>query len=871
MTSTRNKYNKIMKNSKRDALNGKLISDNKEVILVENAVEYVKKLGYRVIPLNFITAVQTLTIIFIILGAFLLLMPLTSSQRGNFGYNNLEFNPNNWTTNLNLTTYEITNENNTIYNFTNYTYNNYTTINEGFNTNQNDELNTTGNPTFSNLNINGDLQVKNTGNFLYNVFINQSNGGLWLNEYDEYKNGFYRDSSNNVYIRANRSVMLIFNNNGEIISQQQLTTPNLKINISNDYALQIQKTDGANIFRVDSTNDVVYTGRIRPRGDTFYNIGETGNRYKNLFLSGNISLNEMIHINQSGGKIPSIPIGTGLLIQRNDLTTRASGIMLLGGKAGNSQINFADEDNAYVGRILYEHSDDFFTFRINGTSDKVVFRANGQIEATNYLGSGANLTDILKENGGNSINGQQDFNNGWTSGGLSIIDGDIYAQTGYFYNITGLNVNTLSVNGSLIPSFDNAFDIGSSSLRYKDLSLSGAVNSNSITTVNGIFSGNVAMGVASASARLDVIGTANPVMKVRRSGGSTMDIGFPTALGQQGALIMAGENTAWVLEDALIDGHISGRNARIGLIAGSMTEASSNEPNVGVLAVARTRGGTGDYSNAYGLITTASNSGGSGKITGILIRNLTAGHANAKKIGLQIDGIPLETNSYALYIDTLAKSYFKGNVGIGTLTPTSLLSVGSSNEFQIDSNGNIVKINDVTTSFPSSQGSVNSVLTNDGSGSLSWVAPTIPQEKQLLSSAFWTFGSTTLPLYEGQQTYLPTNDVAGQGKGLIALYNGSLSGASIFYDILKIGTGAEYINATIFINNEAIYSENIPITSPTVASNHSFKIPEGVYNFSEGDILKFGFIGKGGSGGFNYNMISNVYGAFNYWYYIDDE
>jgi hypothetical protein len=39
-----------------------------------------------------------------------------------------------------------------------------------------------------------------------------------------------------------------------------------------------------------------------------------------------------------------------------------------------------------------------------------------------------------------SVSGNFDFNGGWVNDGLSIIGGDIYAQTGYFYNITSLNV-----------------------------------------------------------------------------------------------------------------------------------------------------------------------------------------------------------------------------------------------------------------------------------------------------------------------------------------------------------------------------------------------------------------------------------------------
>ena len=61
-----------------------------------------------------------------------------------------------------------------------------------------------------------------------------------------------------------------------------------------------------------------------------------------------------------------------------------------------------------------------------------------------------------------------------------------------------------------------------------------------------------------------------------------------------------------------------------------------------------------------------------------------------------------------------------GNIGIGTSTPSSALSIGSGSQFQINSSGNIVKLNNVTTNFPSSQGSSNTFLQNDGSGNLSW-------------------------------------------------------------------------------------------------------------------------------------------------------
>jgi hypothetical protein len=61
-------------------------------------------------------------------------------------------------------------------------------------------------------------------------------------------------------------------------------------------------------------------------------------------------------------------------------------------------------------------------------------------------------------------------------------------------------------------------------------------------------------------------------------------------------------------------------------------------------------------------------------------------------------------------------------LGIGTTTPAASLSVGNTSQFQVNSSGNILKINNIATNFPSTQGSVNSILANDGNGNLSWTS-----------------------------------------------------------------------------------------------------------------------------------------------------
>ena len=52
-------------------------------------------------------------------------------------------------------------------------------------------------------------------------------------------------------------------------------------------------------------------------------------------------------------------------------------------------------------------------------------------------------------------------------------------------------------------------------------------------------------------------------------------------------------------------------------------------------------------------------------------------------------------------------------VGIGTSSPANLLSVGSGSTFQVDSNGNLVRVNNVPYSWPSTQATANQLLMNN--------------------------------------------------------------------------------------------------------------------------------------------------------------
>lgn len=112
---------------------------------------------------------------------------------------------------------------------------------------------------------------------------------------------------------------------------------------------------------------------------------------------------------------------------------------------------------------------------------------------------------------------------------------------------------------------------------------------------------------------------------------------------------------------------------------------------------------------------------------------LPTSHATSKHVSLKMDNWLILQDlgrngikDFNIYQNSGAAVRFvidaDGDVSIGNTFAPSKFSVGSNNGFQVDAIGNIVRINDVPTSFPATQGAANTVLTNDGAGNLSWGA-----------------------------------------------------------------------------------------------------------------------------------------------------
>ncbi|HET6244412.1 MAG: hypothetical protein H0V01_15325 [Bacteroidetes bacterium] len=154
-----------------------------------------------------------------------------------------------------------------------------------------------------------------------------------------------------------------------------------------------------------------------------------------------------------------------------------------------------------------------------------------------------------------------------------------------------------------------------------------------------------------------------------------------------------------------------------------------------------------------------------------------------------------------------------GNVGIGTTNPLSPLSVGTSSQFQVNSTGNIVKINNIVTSFPTTQGPASSYLTNNGTGTLSWTIP----------PASVTNVTATAPLSSTGGTN-PSISLSG----IVPIGNGGTNNATPYNlgsVIFSNGTSLTQNNANFFwdnANNRLGIGTAIPLERIDVSGNIKF-------------------------------------------------
>ena len=212
---------------------------------------------------------------------------------------------------------------------------------------------------------------------------------------------------------------------------------------------------GLEIMRLSNESHVAVNGSLNATGDICSSDG-----CLNDVVSGSVNSNSSNY--WDGLDTPSDISGSQI---NNDLNwiNASEGVIVLGNWS-------ADKDDYYTKLESYNQSE---------VDDMI---SSGDVNNSEML-DGYDSTFFMPLNtsvvGDFDFSGDIDFNGGWTSDGVSIIDGDIYAQAGYFYQINSLQVSTLEVNGSLIPDIDNSFDVGNSTLGWRNAYFTGAVTADS--------------------------------------------------------------------------------------------------------------------------------------------------------------------------------------------------------------------------------------------------------------------------------------------------------------------------------------------------------------------------------------------------------
>ncbi|PCJ88692.1 MAG: hypothetical protein COA57_03040 [Flavobacteriales bacterium] len=159
--------------------------------------------------------------------------------------------------------------------------------------------------------------------------------------------------------------------------------------------------------------------------------------------------------------------------------------------------------------------------------------------------------------------------------------------------------------------------------------------------------------------------------------------------------------------------------------------------------------------------------------------------------GLGAGPATIPASDAAFYSDAASLGYsgifMNGNMGIGDFTPAAMFTVGSGDLFQVNSSGNIVKINNVTYSWPAAQGAAGQILQNNGSGTLTWATDAAGVTSVTASNGLTSSGGAAPDITLGGALSGATTITQG-GNNMIF----NLDGLGDF-DIQDFGTSAFFV------------------------------------------------------------------------------
>ncbi|MEK6887834.1 MAG: hypothetical protein AABX14_02700 [Candidatus Aenigmatarchaeota archaeon] len=293
-----------------------------------------------------------------------------------------------------------------------------------------------------------------------------------------------------------------------------------------------------NITNVNVTTLNV-NGTIRPAFDATFDLGTSGNRFANAYVSNDVSiagvqikarqssdnttLGSRIGTQETKQSADNTTVSARVTTNTNDISTlttkQSADNTTLSSRIGTQETKQSADNTTTGNRVgtleTKQSADNTTILALLGI--KVNLTQLSSYETTSaHASDNATIANTYATSASPSFTGTVTVGGGFGSGGITMTNtGDMWIN-GTLYvteNITNVNITNLNINGTLRPSLHDTFDIGATNNQWRDLQLSRNASMFGLNVDSGTLfvNGNtdrVGVGTTSPAAKLEIAGSA---------------------------------------------------------------------------------------------------------------------------------------------------------------------------------------------------------------------------------------------------------------------------------------------------------------------------------------------------------------------------